>query len=272
MRKFNLLSVAFLLVFLFGCEDREPLSWESEIFLPIVDDRIGWLDYVKDSMIVDIEGLEIVDGNPAKIVLHQPIDMISGALAPVLPDTSIEENIGIGNVPVPIPVPVDYPFIVQEDELPITNLGGTAGAYLREVVVSSGEMVFAVESSIEGELDMSYYLTCCTIDGEEVGIDLVIPASVDGELGVSTGVLNLENAVFDLTGSAGAGSNLITTAFTAQGSQSNTEVFYATSEDNIKVTVQFHDFEVKSALGYFGNLTAGFAASPTTISTVRATS
>ncbi|MAO45945.1 MAG: hypothetical protein CL823_02230 [Crocinitomicaceae bacterium] len=268
MRKFNLLSVAFLLVFLFGCEDREPLSWESEIFLPIVDDRIGWLDYVKDSMIVDIEGLEIVDGNPAKIVLHQPIDMISGALAPVLPDTSIEENIGIGNVPVPIPVPVDYPFIVQEDELPITNLGGTAGAYLREVVVSSGEMVFAVESSIEGELDMSYYLTCCTIDGEEVGIDLVIPASVDGELGVSTGVLNLENAVFDLTGSAGAGSNLITTAFTAQGSQSNTEVFYATSEDNIKVTVQFHDFEVKSALGYFGNLTAGFAASEDVIDTI----
>ena len=95
MRKFHLLLVAFLLVFLFGCEDREPLSWESEIFLPIVDDRIGWLDYVEDSMIVDIEGLEIVDGNPAKIVLHQPIDMISGALAPVLPDTSIEENIGM---------------------------------------------------------------------------------------------------------------------------------------------------------------------------------
>ena len=255
MRKNYLLLTVISAFCLIGCEDREPLSWESDIFLPILDDRIGWLEFAEDT--VDII---VTEGEAARLVLSQPIDMISGKLAPVLPDTSLEENIGIGNIPVAIPVPTDYPFIVQEEELPITNLGGSAGAYLREVVVSSGEMVFAVENTIEGILELSYYLTCCTIDGEQVGIDLVVPPAVDGELGVATGSLSLENAVFDLTGLNGVGNNLITTSFTAQGSQDNEDIFYATSADNIKVTVQFHDFTVKTALGYFGNLSAGFSA------------
>jgi hypothetical protein len=262
--KYNFLLFAIILgICLASCEDREPLSWESEIFLPLLDDRVGWAEFVDDTLISLGEG-----GEPAMLIINQPIDMISGTLAPVLPDTSIEENVGIGNIPVSIPVPTEYPFIVQEDELPITNLGGTSGAYLREVVVSSGEMVFAVESTIEGILEMSYYLTCVTINGEPVGIDLVIPAAVDGELGVATGSLNLENALFDLTGASGVENNIITTSFSAIGSLENEEIFYADSDDNIKVTVQFHDFEVKSALGYFGNLTAGFSASAEVIDTV----
>ncbi|MBM72598.1 MAG: hypothetical protein CL847_07435 [Crocinitomicaceae bacterium] len=255
MRKFLLFISAISAICIIGCEDREPLSWESDIFLPLVDEKISWLDFVEDTLDIEVG----VDG-PATIVWHQPIDMIAGNLAPILPDTSLEENIGIGNIPVQIPVPTEYPFIVQEEELPITNLGGSSGAYLREVVVSSGEMVFAVESTIEGELEMSYYLTCCTIDGDTVGIDLVIPPAVDGELGVATGSMSLENAFFDLTGTSGVGNNLITTFFSAQGSPNSEEIFYADSDDNIKVTVQFKDFEVQSALGYFGNLQAGFSA------------
>lgn len=263
MRYNYLLFVVIIGIFLTSCEDREPLSWDSEIFLPLLDDRVGWAEYVDDTLISLGEG-----GEPAMLIINQPIDMISGALAPILPDTSIEENVGIGNIPVAIPVPTEFPFIVQEDEIPIINLGGSGGAYLREVVVSSGEMVFAVESTIGGILEMSYFLTCVTIDGEQVGIDLVIPAAVDGELGVATGSLSLENAVFDLTGASGVESNIITTSFFAIGSMDNEEIFYATNEDNIKVTVQFHDFEVKSALGYFGNLSAGFSADAQIIDTI----
>lgn len=262
MRNFIILLAVVLSVFLVSCENREPLSWESDIFLPILDDRIGWLEYVDDTLLVPGEGVD-----PAKIVFSQPIEMISGSLAPVLPDTSIEENIGIGSIPVPIPVP-DYPFIVQDQEIPIINLGSSSGAYLREVVVTSGEMVFAVESTLEGVLEMSYYLTCCTIDGEQVGIDLEIPAANGEELGVATGSLSLENAVFDLTGPLGVGNNLLTTHFSAQGAPVNEEIFYATSEDNIRVTVQFHEFEVKSALGYFGNLSTGFSAEEDVVDTI----
>ena len=130
-----------------GVRNFPSLSWTIEL---------DGLDYVEDSMIVDIEGLETLDGNPAKIVLHQPIDMISGALAPVLPDTSIEENIGIGNVPVPIPFRLITLLSFKKMNFH-HQPWWYSWMYLREVVVSSGEMVFAVESSIEGELDMSYY-------------------------------------------------------------------------------------------------------------------
>lgn len=254
MRKLYFLFTAFVTVCLVGCEDRKPLSWETDVFLPLLDDRIGWLEFVEDTLDVIV-----TNGEPARIVLSQAVDLTSGTIAPVLPDTSIEENIGIGNIPVDIPVPTEYPFVIQDDEIPIINLGGSAGAYLREVVVTSGEMVFSVENSIEGILDMSYYLTCCTIDGEQVGVDLEIPAATEDELGFASGSLSLENAVFDLTGSAGVSNNLITTHFEAQGSQLNEEIFYADNQDNIKVTVQFQNFEVKSALGYFGNLEAGFS-------------
>ena len=236
MRKLYLLFVASVTVCLVGCENRKPLSWETDVFLPLLDDRIGWLEFVEDTLDVIV-----TNGEPARIVLSQAVDLTSGTIAPVLPDTSIEENIGIGNIPVDIPVPTEYPFVIQDDEIPIINLGGSAGAYLREVVVTSGEMVFSVENSIEGILDMSYYLTCCTIDGEQVGVDLEIPAATENELGIASGSLSLENAVFDLTGSAGVSNNLITTHFEAQGSQLNEEIFYADNQDNIKVTVQFQN-------------------------------
>ena len=129
-------------------------------------------------------------------------------------------------------------------------------------------MIFSVESTIEGVLEMSYYLTCCTIDGEQVGIDLEIPAANGEELGIASGTLSLENAVFDLTGSLGVSNNILTTFFSAQGAPVNEEIFYATSEDNIRVTVQFQDFEVKSARGYFGNLSTGFSAEADVVDTV----
>ena len=254
MKKTYFFFIALVIFCLVGCENRKPLSWETDVFLPLLDDRIGWLEFVEDSL-----DIVLTDGNPARIVLNQGVEFTSGTIAPVLPDTLIEKNIGIGNIPVDIPVPTEYPFILQEDEIPIINLGGSSGAYLREVVVTSGEMVFTVENSIGGILDMSYYLTCCTINGEQVGIDLEIPAGTDDNIGFASGSLSLENAVFDLTGSAGVSNNLLTTYFEAQGSQLNEEIFFANSQDNIKVTIQFQNFEVKSALGYFGNLDSRFS-------------
>ena len=88
MRKIYLLLTVISAICLIGCEDREPLSWESDIFLPILDERIGWLEFAEDT--VDIV---VTEGEAARLVLSQPIDMISGKLAPVLPDTTLEENI-----------------------------------------------------------------------------------------------------------------------------------------------------------------------------------
>ena len=90
MRKLYFLFAAFVTVCLVGCEDRKPLSWETDVFLPLLDDRIGWLEFVEDTLDVIV-----TNGEPARIVLSQAVDLTSGTIAPVLPDTSIEENIGI---------------------------------------------------------------------------------------------------------------------------------------------------------------------------------
>ena len=102
MRKLYLLFVAFFTFCLVGCEDRKPLSWETDVFLPLLDDRIGWLDFVEDTLDVII-----TNGEPARIVLSQAVDLTSGTIAPVLPDTSIEENIGLSDGLVRISIGLD---------------------------------------------------------------------------------------------------------------------------------------------------------------------
>ena len=253
MRNIIILVVSIFAVSLSSCVDRDPLSWETEIFLPLVDDNIGWSSFIPDSLI------EIGDeGEVAKLVFNGVIDLVSGNLIPILPDTTLQDIVAFGSLPISIPVPTEYPFINKQEEKFISSLTGTEGAYMRELVVASGEMVFTVESSIQGVLDMSYYLTCVTLDGDAVGIDLEIPPATDTEHGFATGTVNLENAFFDLTGSSGVGSNTLSTSFIAIGSEQNEEIFYATNLDSLWVTVEFHDFTVQTAKGFFGNVIVDF--------------
>ena len=253
MRNFIFLVVCILAVSLSSCVDREPLSWETEIFLPLVDDHIGWSSFIPDSLVEIGE-----EGEVAKLVFNGVIDIVSGNLVPILPDTTIQDIVAFGALPISIPVPIEYPFIDQQEEMMISSLTGTEGAYMRELVVASGEMVFTVESSIKGILEMSYYLTCVTLNGDTVGIDLVIPPATDTENGFATGIVDLENALFDLTGTSGVGNNTLTTSFIAIGSEQNEEIFYATNLDSLWMTVEFHDFTVQSAKGYFGNVIVDF--------------
>jgi len=263
MRNFILFVVCIVAVSLSSCVDREPLSWETEIFLPLVDDHIGWASYVPDSLIEIGE-----EGEVAKLVFNGVIDVVSGELLPTLPDTTLQDIVAFGSAPISIPVPIEYPFINKQEEMLISSLSGTEGSYMRELVVASGEMIFTVESSISGILDMSYHLTSVTIDGDVVGIDLVIPAATDSETGFATGTVNLENALFDLTGSSGVGNNIMSTSFIAIGSTENEEIFYATNLDSLWVTVEFHDFTVQSAQGYFGNVVVDFDSESSIIDSI----
>ncbi|MBT7652476.1 MAG: hypothetical protein HN563_04095, partial [Flavobacteriales bacterium] len=55
--KFSLVLLLLTAVFA-SCEDREPLSWNTEIFLPLVDDNITWSSSIPDSLLEFGEGGE----------------------------------------------------------------------------------------------------------------------------------------------------------------------------------------------------------------------
>ena len=181
---FVLLSVAGVFA---SCEDREPLSWNTEIFLPLVDDNITWSSSIPDSLLEFGEGVE-----PARMLYKIPFGEFSADYLPTLPDTLIEENMSMeGNLPSDVPVPLGDLFVNETDEIIFSSFGENSDAYLKEFSLSAGYMRLSVESSVEGILDMAYYLNSVTVDGVVSGIELEVPAAQDGVNGFATETIDL---------------------------------------------------------------------------------
>ena len=103
MNKTNFSLLIFSVAILFAsCEDREPLSWNTEVFLPLVDDNITWSSSIPDSLLELGEG-----GEPARMLYKIPFGEFSANYLPALPDTLITENMSMeGALPFDVPVPI----------------------------------------------------------------------------------------------------------------------------------------------------------------------
>jgi len=256
-----LLSVAALFA---SCEDREPLSWNTEIFLPLVDDNITWSSSIPDSLLEFGEG-----GEPARMLYKIPFGEFSADYLPTLPDTLIEENMSMeGNLPSDVPVPLGDLFVNETDEIVFSSFGEGSDAYLKEFSLSAGYMRLSVESSVQGILDMAYYLNSVTVDGVMSGIQLEVPAAQDGVNGFATETLDLAGAIFDLSGENGFSENVMTSTFTTTGSTLNTEVFYLTTTDSMLVEIELIDLTIETAKGYFGQVDIPFDSEVTLIDTI----
>jgi hypothetical protein len=256
-----LLSVAAVFA---SCEDREPLSWNTEIFLPLVDDNITWSSSIPDSLLEFGEG-----GEPARMLYKIPFGEFSADYLPTLPDTLIEENMSMeGNLPSDVPVPLGDLFVNETDEIVFSSFGEGSEAYLKELTLSAGNMRLSVESSVEGILDMAYYLNSVTVDGVMSGIELAVPAAQDGVNGFATETIDLAGAIFNLSGENGLSENVMTSTFTTTGSALNTEVFYLTTTDSMLVEIELIDLTIETAKGYFGQVEIPFDSEGTLIDTI----
>ena len=256
-----LLSVATLFV---GCEDREPLSWNTEIFLPLIDDNITWSSSFPDSLLALGEG-----GEPARMLYKIPFGEFSGDYLPSLPDTLISENMSLeGNLPFDVPVPIGDLFVNETDEILFSSFGEDSQAYLKEITLSAGSMRLSVESSVEGILDMAYYLDDVTVDGVVSGIQIEVPAAGGGVNGVASETIDLSGAIFNLSGANGLGENIMTSTFTSTGSLLNTEVFYLTNSDSMLVEIELLGLTIETAKGYFGQAEIEFGSEGVLIDTI----
>ncbi len=256
-----LLSLAALFV---SCEDRETLSWNTEISLPLVDDNITWSSSFPDSLLELGEG-----GEPARMLYKIPFGEFSADYLPTLPDTLIEENMAMeGNLPFEVPVPLGDLFINETDEIFFTSFGENSDAYLKEITLSSGSMRLSVESSVEGILDMAYYLNSVTVDGVISGIELAVPAAEDGQSGFATETIDLTGAVFNLSGENGLSENIMISTFTTTGSVLNTDIFYLTPSDSMLVEIELLDLKIETAKGYFGQVDIEFNSDVTLLDTI----
>lgn len=254
-------SVAILFA---SCEDREPLSWNTEVFLPLVDDNITWSSSIPDSLLEFGEG-----GEPARMLYKIPFGEFSADYLPALPDTLITENMSMeGLLPFDVPVPVGNLFVDETDDILFTSFGDNSDAYLKEFTLSSGFMRLSVESSVEGILDMAYYLNNVSVDGVVSGIELEVPAAENGVNGFATETIDLSGAIFILSGENGLSENMMTSTFTTTGSILNTDVFYLTVSDSMLVEIELMDLVIETAKGYFGQVELDFDSDVTLIDTI----
>jgi hypothetical protein len=261
--KFSLVLLSVAAVFS-SCEDREPMSWNIEVFLPLVDDNITWSSSFPDSLLTLGEA-----GEPARMLYKIPFGEFSADYLPTLPDTLIEENMSMeGNLPSDVPVPLGDLFVNETDEIVFESFGANSDAYLKEFSLSSGYMRLSVESSVEGILDMAYYLNSVTVGGVMSGIELAVPAAQGGVNGFATETLDLTGAIFNLSGESGLSENVMTSTFTTTGSILNTEIFYLTTTDSMLVEIELVDLRIETAKGYFGQVDLPFDSEVTLIDTI----
>ena len=80
--RFPLIWSALVAALLWGCAN--PVSWENDVHLPVLDDRVTWADVVSDTLYEPG-----VDGGPAHFVLVDTLDGWDWGEWVTLPDTTI---------------------------------------------------------------------------------------------------------------------------------------------------------------------------------------
>ena len=101
---------------LWGCAN--PVSWENDIHVPVLDDRVTWADVVPDTLYEPG-----VDGGPAHFVLVDTLDGWDWGEWVTLPDTTISVRYdGEGVLENGVPVQEGMPVALSEDDVPVLEI------------------------------------------------------------------------------------------------------------------------------------------------------
>ena len=106
---------ALAAVLLWGCAN--PVSWENDIHVPVLDDRVTWADVVPDTLYEPG-----VDGGPAHFVLVDTLDGWDWGEWTTLPDTTISVRYdGEGVLENGVPVQ-GIPVALSDDDVPVLEI------------------------------------------------------------------------------------------------------------------------------------------------------
>ena len=227
-----------LVVVLWGCQN--PVSWESDVHLPILDDQVSWADVVPDSLYEPGTG-----GNPAHFVLVDTLDGWDWTDLSTLPDSTLRirydgESGGLTNGILVVEGTNVVPFsdVLQFDVAP------EEGVALTKAEVTSGSVLIQVEHSLGFELNLSYQFPDVLLEGEPLSFALEVPWA-EGDF---------SNA-FSATDNEGYDFNALDIDLIAlAGEFNNDEAFdIVQAEDSLVISLTFQGLTVSSLAGYFGN-------------------
>ena len=243
---------AWVAMFLAACAN--PVSWENDLHVPVLDDQIRWSDVIPDSLYE-----ASTDGSVGHFVLIDTLDGWNWDEWVELPDTVIverfdgEEELSNGLVVVEGLEVFGYSEEIDFD------LPGTEGMALTSASLLSGTMFLDVKHSLEGDVLLDYELPGVTFDGVPLTLSMLLSPATATEPGSGYAEVDLTGAHFSFTGLTGVETNALEVSISAlSGPVTSEQGFYLVeAADSVVLSLGFLGANVSSLAGYFGTLTEG---------------
>ena len=257
---------ALAAVLLWGCAN--PVSWENDIHVPVLDDRVTWADVVPDTL------YELgVDGGPAHFVLVDTLDGWDWGEWTTLPDTTISVRYdGEGVLENGVPVQEGIPVALSDDDVPVLeiSLSQPEGLELTQVDVASGQVLLEVQHSLQCYINLVYSFPGVIVDGAPMEFGLQLPPATDVAPGVASDVVDLSGASFDFTQADGFDSNALEVNVLAVSGEVTAPdgIYFVDATDSLVMNLTFEALKVEELAGYFGQLTESTSADVPLLDTV----
>jgi len=218
---------------------KEPLTWDSDWNLVLIQDTLNLNNLVTDSILgVNVDGSYHLLINRNLLNLNME-DIVS------IPDTVIKHDV---NIPVSVSVPAGSQFIDQIQD----NSYDFDGLQLKQIIVSSGKARVEIKSPIPTMCIVTLRLPGVTKNGQTFSIEVEVPAGTNSSPSTITQELDLSGYNIDLTGANGASFNSIQSQLRVKTDPNGGAVFVSTSQV-VGFEILFENLKPSYARGYFGN-------------------
>lgn len=256
------LIIALCAAFLWSCAN--PVSWENDIHIPVLDDRVTWADVVADSLYKPG-----VEGGPAHFVLVDTLDGWDWTDWAQLPDTTVVVRYDGDVLNNGLPLTSDVQVVGTSEVLEF-DLNQPEGLALTDARVSSGSVVIEVKHSLQAYVDMIYQFPGITVGGEPLEFAVQLPPATDETPGVGSQTVSLDGAEFDFTQSTGFDFNALNISVAAISGEvtAPNDVYIIGANDSLVVSLLFQSLTVDELGGYFGTLTESTSADVELLDTI----
>jgi hypothetical protein len=217
---------------------KKPLSWQTDLLVPLLHSRLGVDDIFTDSLLVE---------NPDqswKLVLDQEITGFDNSTLFEVHDTLSKD---IFEIPIYFRVPPGQKVIEQESKYQM-ELGDVE---LNSAKANNAVLRFYVTNTVKEKLRIKYEVLSGTKDGKHFEVIDDVPAADANGSSHMTKTINLSDYDMDFTGPNHDRTNMVVSKTTVW-LHPDGDTTWVTPSDSIVVTSVFEELDIEYAKGYFG--------------------
>lgn len=224
-----------------GCNKETPTRWETHTNAPLAYGQLNLSNFMADSLLQ-----ENADGTISLRYMETLLEIGVDSLYSFTPDTVYRS----WNLPVSINAPPNVLLFTQAETFDFNN----DEAFFTFAELNRGRIAFFISNELETDVVFEYDVPQALLHNEPLSVNLLVPASHDGQAGQLTFELDLNGYHMNLTGESGNDYNTLATNFSVRTPDNGQQSMIA-SNKNITLNVIYSDLGIEYAQGYFNTTT-----------------